>query len=101
MNHGQRGVRLAGLDAPTLKESGIDVELANWRGVFGAGELADEDKKGLLDAVDAMVKSDGWKKTLETKGWMDTYLAGDAFASYLTEEETRVTAVLKEIGLVS
>lgn len=93
--------RLAGLDAPTLKESGIDVELANWRGVFGAGELADEDKKGLLDAVDAMVKSDGWKKTLETKGWMDTYLAGDAFASYLTEEETRVTAVLKEIGLVS
>jgi putative tricarboxylic transport membrane protein len=48
-----------------------------------------------------MVKSDGWKKTLETKGWMDTYLAGDAFAAYLTEEETRVTAVLKEIGLVS
>ena len=25
----------------------------------------------------------------------------DAFASYLTEEEARVTAVLKEIGLVS
>ncbi len=93
--------RLGGLDAPTLKESGIEVELANWRGVFGAGELADADKKMLLGAVDAMVKSEGWKKTLETKGWMDTYLAGDDFATYLNGEETRVTNVLKEIGLVS
>lgn len=95
------GERLAGLDAPTLKESGVDVELANWRAVFGAGELADADKAALLDAVDQMVKSDGWKQTLATKGWMDTYLAGDAFAAYLTEEEARVTTVLKEIGLVS
>ena len=69
--------------------------------MFGAGELADADKAALLDAVDQMVKSDGWKQTLATKGWMDTYLAGDAFAAYLTEEEARVTTVLKEIGLVS
>lgn len=95
------GERLASLDAPTLKESGIDVELANWRAVFGAGELAEGDRKGLLDAVDQMVKSDGWKQTLATKGWMDTYLAGDDFAAYLTEEEARVTTILKEIGLVS
>jgi putative tricarboxylic transport membrane protein len=95
------GERLANLDAPTLKESGLDVELANWRAVFGAGELADADKAGLLGAIDQMVKSAGWKKTLETKGWMDTYLAGDDFAAYLAEEETRVTTVLKEIGLVS
>jgi len=95
------GERLPGLDAPTLKESGLDVELANWRAVFGAGELADADKAALLDAVDQMVKSDPWKQTLATKGWMDTYLAGDAFAAYLSEEEARVTTVLKEIGLVS
>nr|WP_298682147.1 tripartite tricarboxylate transporter substrate binding protein [uncultured Dongia sp.] len=95
------GERLPGLDAPTLKESGLDVELANWRAVFGAGELADADKAALLDAVDQMVKSDAWKQTLATKGWMDTYLAGDAFAAYLSEEEARVTTVLKEIGLVS
>ena len=85
----------------TEGQRGVDVELANWRAVFGAGELADADKAALLDAVDQMVKSDGWKQTLATKGWMDTYLAGDAFAAYLTEEEARVTTVLKEIGLVS
>lgn len=61
--------RLPGLDAPTLKEQGIDVDLVNWRGVFAAAELADADKAALLDAVDQIVKSAEWKKTLETKGW--------------------------------
>jgi putative tricarboxylic transport membrane protein len=93
--------RLAGLEAPTLKEQGIDVELANWRGIFGAGELEDADRAAQLEAIDKLVKSDQWKQILATRGWMDIYLAGDEFASYLEQEDTRVTAILKEIGLVS
>ncbi|TDQ86423.1 putative tricarboxylic transport membrane protein [Dongia mobilis] len=93
--------RLPGLDAPTLMEQGLDVELANWRGIFAAGELADGDRQALLDVIDQMVKSDGWKNILSTRGWMDVYLAGDDFASYLTAEDERITAILKEIGLVS
>jgi len=93
--------RLAGLEAPTLKEQGIDVELANWRGVFAAGELEAADRDALLGAVDQMVKSDQWKQVLATRGWMDVYLAGDDFANYLTAEDERITAILKEIGLVS
>jgi putative tricarboxylic transport membrane protein len=30
------GKRLPGVDVPTLKEQGIDVEIGNWRGVYGA-----------------------------------------------------------------
>jgi putative tricarboxylic transport membrane protein len=93
--------RLAGLEAPTLKEQGIDVELANWRGIFGAGDLEDADRAAQLETIDKLVKSDQWKQILATRGWMDIYLAGDEFASYLEQEDTRVTAILKEIGLVS
>ena len=93
--------RLAGLEAPTLKEQGIDVELANWRAIFGAGELEDADRAAQLETIDKLVKSDQWKQILATRGWMDIYLAGDEFASYLEQEDTRVTAILKEIGLVS
>jgi putative tricarboxylic transport membrane protein len=46
------------------------------------------------------VKSDGWKKVLTDKQWMDLYLAGDEFASFLKQENERVTATLKQIGLV-
>jgi putative tricarboxylic transport membrane protein len=92
--------KLEGIDIPTLKEQGIDVELANWRAVVGAPGLDDAQKKALVDTVDATVKSDGWKKVLAEKNWMDLYLAGDEFASLLKAENERITGTLKQIGLV-
>ncbi len=92
--------RLEGVDIPTLKEQGVDVDLANWRGVMGAPGLDDAGKKALIDAVDQMAKSEGWKKVLAEKGWMDIYMSGDDFSKFLTEENVRVTETLKQIGLV-
>ena len=93
--------RIEGLDIPTLKEQGIDVEFVNWRAVVAAPGIDDAQKKALVDAVDAMHKSEAWKKTLADKGWMDLYLSGDEFAQYLKEEDVRVTEILKTLGLVS
>lgn len=92
--------RLPGLDVPTLKEQGVDVELANWRAVVGPPGIDDAQRKELLTTVEQMVQSDGWKKTLTDKKWLDLYLAGDDFAKFLADENTRVTATLKSIGLV-
>ncbi|HEY7750381.1 MAG TPA: tripartite tricarboxylate transporter substrate binding protein [Aestuariivirgaceae bacterium] len=92
--------KLEGIDIPTLKEQGIDVELANWRAIVGASGIDDGQKKALLEALDTTVKSDGWKKVLTDKKWMDLYLAGDDFATFLKQENERVAATLKQIGLV-
>ena len=54
----------------------------------------------LSNAVENMVKSDAWKDILKQKGWDDAYLSGDAFADFLKKETTRVTDVLKSVGLV-
>jgi putative tricarboxylic transport membrane protein len=93
--------KLAGVDIPTLKEQGVEVELANWRAVVAAPGIDDAQKKELGDTVDAMVKSAGWKKVLADKGWMDLYMSGDEFTKYLTDENARVSAILKTLGLVS
>ena len=92
--------RQAGIDIPTLKEQGVDVELANWRAVMAPPELDDASKKALLDAVDATVKSEGWKKVLAEKNWTDLYLAGDAFGEKIKAENAQTTEILKGIGLV-
>jgi putative tricarboxylic transport membrane protein len=94
------GAKVEGIDIPTLKEQGIDVELANWRSVVAAPGISDEQKKVLLDAVDAMHKSDAWKKVLADKKWLDLYLAGDEFGTFLRAENDRVAATLKTIGLI-
>jgi putative tricarboxylic transport membrane protein len=92
--------RLPGADAPTFKEQGIDLVLTNWRSVMAAPGITADQKKALSETIDKMVKSATWKDILKQKGWDDAYLAGDAFAGFLKQEQTRVNEVLKSVGLV-
>jgi putative tricarboxylic transport membrane protein len=92
--------RLQNVDAPTLKEQGVDLEIANWRSVMGAPGITPAQRDALIKAVETMVKSPAWAEVLKQKGWDDAYLSGDAFAAFLKQEQTRVTDVLKTIGLV-
>ena len=92
--------RLPGLDAPTFKEQGIDLVITNWRSVVAAPGISEAQKKTLAEAVDRLVKSAAWKDILKQKGWDDAYLAGDDFAKFLKDEQARVNAVLRSVGLV-
>lgn len=93
--------RLPDLDAPTLKEGGMDVELANWRGFVAPAGLSDADHKALIDLVTKMHDSQPWKDAVAKNGWIDSFMAGQEFAGYLKTEETRVKAIIAEMGLVS
>jgi putative tricarboxylic transport membrane protein len=88
-----------GVDAPTIAESGFDVVLENWRGVMGAPELSDEDREAVIGLITEMHDSEAWQAALEENGWTDFFMAGDEFATFLADEQTRVEAVLAEIGL--
>ena len=92
--------RIEGVDAPTLKEAGFDVVLQNWRMVAAAPDLSEEQKAQVLADMEKLVKSASWQETLKTKGWADTYLAGDAFAEQLAKDVSATETVLKDIGLV-
>ena len=92
--------RVPGSDIPTFKEQGVDLVLTNWRSVFGAPGINDAQKKTLAELVEKLVKSAAWKDILKQKGWDDAYMPGDQFTKFLAEEQTRVTAVMKTVGLV-
>jgi putative tricarboxylic transport membrane protein len=92
--------KIEGVDAPTLKESGFDVVLQNWRMVAAAPGLSAEQKKAVQADVEKVVKSKTWQETLKTKGWADTYLSGEAFDAQLAKDISATEAVLKDIGLV-
>lgn len=91
--------RLPGLDAPTLRERGIDVEFENWRSVMAPPGLTADARARLESAVDAMVRSAEWRELLARYRWLDRYLAGDEFAAFSAAEERRVRAVLGELGV--
>lgn len=92
--------RLPGIEAPTLKESGLDVVVQNWRMVAAAPGLTDEQKAKVAADIEKLNGSAGWKSVLETKGWANTYLAGDAFTEQLKADTAATETVLRDIGLV-
>ncbi|KKB82539.1 C4-dicarboxylate ABC transporter substrate-binding protein [Devosia soli] len=92
--------RVPNVDAPTLKESGVDVAVQNWRMVAAAPGITDEQKAAISADIEKMVNSASWKAALESRGWVNTYLAGDAFKAQLTEDIAATESILREIGLV-
>ena len=92
--------RLPGVDAPTLKEAGVDVTLENWRMVAAAPDITAEQKAAITADIEKMATSEAWKKTLADRGWIDRYSAGDAFRSQLAADIEATSAILKDIGLV-
>ena len=92
--------RLPGVDAPTLKESGVDVVLQNWRMVAAAPGITDEQRAQITADVKAMTTSAQWQEVLKTKGWQDTYLEGEAFEAELAKNIADTKTVLTDIGLV-
>jgi putative tricarboxylic transport membrane protein len=87
-------------DAPTLKDSGIDLVLTNWRGVVAPGKIDDAKKQALIDVVTKVHDSAAWKKVLADNDWADAFKTGDEYASFLDSEVTKVQGTLKDIGLV-
>ena len=92
--------RVKGVDAPTLREAGYDVELTNWRGVVAPGAISADDRKALVDLVTKMHGSAEWKAALDKAGWGDAFLAGDEFKAFLTEDISTAQQTLRDIGLV-
>ena len=94
------GKRMAGVDVPTLKEQGLDVELLNWRGVVAPPGISAAQKTALTGALTKTLKSEDWNKVLKARGWDDAYMDADAFAGFLKDDQVRVKEVLTSVGLV-
>jgi putative tricarboxylic transport membrane protein len=92
--------RVPGVDVPTFREQGVDVSLANWRGVAAPPGISAEDRAKLVALLDRMQASGPWKEALARNNWVDMYLTGPEYEAFLEQEDARVVAVLQSVGLV-
>lgn len=87
------------IDAPTLREAGIPIDLFNWRGVFAPPGLSKEQVADITKVVADMVKSPAWAEMCKTKGWASIPIVGDSYGEFVAAETTRIEAILKDLGL--
>jgi putative tricarboxylic transport membrane protein len=90
--------RLPSLDAPTLREQGIDVVLENWRSIVAPPGIDVEQRTHLTAVIRDMVHSPAWREILARYRWNDRYLDGEAFTAFTASEEARVRAILAKLG---
>ncbi|WP_332814630.1 Bug family tripartite tricarboxylate transporter substrate binding protein [Ramlibacter sp.] len=94
------GARLKGINVPTLKEQGIDVEIGNWRGVYGAPGLTPAQRKATTDMVLAALKTRAWAEALEKNKWTPAVLSGPAFEKFVDDEFASLRATMVKSGMV-
>lgn len=83
----------------TLKEQNINVELANWRGVFGAPGITREQRDALVKLVKAATETAAWKQTLERLGWSPIFLGGDDYKKFIADDTKRIAAIIDSLGI--
>jgi len=91
--------RQEGIDAPTLKEEGIDVELFNWRGVFAPPGVNANQRQAMLSLIEKMAVTPQWSEACKTRDWTMITLLGDQYKTFLDQETARIEGILKELGL--
>src|SRR5688572_10974008 len=84
---------------PSLKEQGVDVELANWRGIFAAPGITKAQRDELIAALERATKSKEWQETLKKNDWEAFWLSGDAYGAYIESENKRLGDILGALSL--
>ncbi len=94
------GTRLPDVAVPTLKEQGINVDIGNWRGVYGAAGITDAQKKAMIDAVVTATKQKSWNDALAGNDWFPSLLTGDEFSKFVDVDHKRIEESMRAVGLV-
>jgi len=92
--------RLKGLDIPTMKEQGVDIELGNWRGVYAAAGISEAQRQALTDKVIKATKSKSWQEALEKNSWTPALLSGKAFEDFVDRDFASLRAIMVKSGMV-
>ncbi|MEO8805675.1 MAG: tripartite tricarboxylate transporter substrate-binding protein [Burkholderiaceae bacterium] len=83
----------------SLRDGGIDTELANWRGVFAPSGISATQTAALAALVEGAAKSPEWLEMVRRNDWQATYRGGADFRSFVETEQTMARVVVHMLKL--
>jgi len=93
------GDELRGIDIPTIRSQGYDLEVANWRGLMTAPGVSDEVAAQQLALFEELRDTPEWDEVMERNRWEDAWLTGDALDQFIADDTASTEALLEELGL--
>jgi putative tricarboxylic transport membrane protein len=86
-------------DVPTWKEQGVDAVFATWRVLVGPKGMSADELAWWDDALAKVMASDDWKTAAARNFWTVDYKNSKDLKAFLDSENTRLAALLKDLGL--
>lgn len=71
------------LGVPSVRQQGVDADIANWRGVYTGHAVPPARQAVLLDAVRRAAATEGWLATLKRNNWDNYWSDGKDFQSFV------------------
>ena len=87
-------------NVPTLKEQGLNVEIGNWRGVYGAAGINPAQRKALTELIVKATKTKAWAEALDKNDWTPALLTGPAFDEFVDREFASLRATMVKAGML-
>ena len=94
------GTRLKDINIPTLKEQGYNVEIGNWRGVYGAPGITAAQRKALTDMLLKALKSKSWADDLVKNNWTSAVMSGKEFEDFVDNDFASLRATMVKSGMI-
>lgn len=91
--------RIPGVNVPTMTELGMNLVMANWRGVFAPPGITNAQRDALINFVSQVRNSTAWQQELVTRKWSDAFLTEIPFEREIRWDIERTEAVMKDLGL--
>ena len=92
--------RQKGIPVPTLREQGINVELGNWRGVYGAPGITPAQRQALVDRVVKATRTKSWAESLAKNNWTPALMTGKDFEDFVDREFATMRAMMVKSGMI-
>lgn len=68
---------------PAIREQGVDVDMANWRGVFTGQDVSAARRAEMVEGVRLATNHESWQKVLKQNRWESSWLAGPSLESFI------------------
>lgn len=86
-------------DTPTFKESGVDLQISGWQGVFAPRGTPADVLSRLDEAVKKVLSDPEVLEKLDKIDVQAAYLPARGFADFLTKEDSEAKQLTRELGL--
>jgi tripartite-type tricarboxylate transporter receptor subunit TctC len=87
-------------DAPTLKDSGYDVEFYVWSGVFVQKGVPAETQKIIRDAIRASINSEEFKSAMRNLQIPVDYRDAPEFKAFLERDAAAIREAIRRMGKI-